>query len=221
MKLYTIVVAGGSGQRFGSQTPKQFLELNGLPVIMHSINTFWNFDSSIGIVISLPADYFDFWQTLVSKYKFEVPHKIVAGGATRFQSVKNGLDSIEDEGLVAIHDAVRPLVSNETIARCFERAQQFGNAIPVIPMVDSIRELKDQSSFQVNRDAYVLVQTPQVFRVSLLKSAYKQEFSTLFTDDASVVEKMGIQIELTEGNRENIKITNQMDFIFAEAILKK
>lgn len=217
---YVIIVAGGTGQRFGAKIPKQFVLLAGRPILMHTISKFYNFDKNIKIVVTLPKDYFDFWGKMCHEYHFDIPHQVVEGGVNRFLSVKNGLNAIDSEGLVAIHDAVRPLVNYKTIEECFETADIKGNAIPVVPLIDSIRQLNGFENFQVNRDAFVLVQTPQVFKVSLVKKAYEQEFSVDFTDDASVFEKAGHKIVLTQGNRENIKITNQMDISIAEALLE-
>ena len=220
MNRFAIIVAGGTGQRFGSQIPKQFLPLKGLPILMHTIKTFYKFDSSIKIIVTLPADFIEMWQALCSEYKFTIHHKTIQGGETRFHSVKNGLNTITQTGVVAIHDAVRPLVSTDTLLRCYETAQRTGNAVPITSLVDSIRQLKGDASKQVKRDEFVLVQTPQVFEISLLKKAYEQPYILDFTDDASVVEKLGTKIILVEGNRENIKITNQTDLLIAEVLLK-
>jgi 2-C-methyl-D-erythritol 4-phosphate cytidylyltransferase len=222
VKKYAIIVAGGTGERFGAQIPKQFLPLKGLPILMHTIQVFSNFDNSIDLVVTLPSSYFELWESLCREYKFTVPHKVIAGGETRFHSVKNGLDAITDNNsLVAIHDAVRPLVNADTLLRCFETARRSGNAIPVIPFFDSIRELKDDMSFPVNRDSFVLVQTPQIFKTEAIKKAYQQKFSSEFTDDASVFEKDDNKILLVEGNVENIKITSRADMLIAEALFKK
>lgn len=222
MKHYAIITAGGSGIRFGAQTPKQFLPLKGLPILMRTINAFFNFDNSIEIVLTLPTDYVEFWDLLCNEFKFKIVHKKVIGGETRFHSVKNGLEIINDiEGLVAVHDAVRPLVSHEIIERCFNTARLTGNAIPVVKMNDSIRELKNSYSTPANRDSFVMVQTPQVFNIKILKEAYQQPYIPDFTDDAHVVEKTGIKINLVEGDRKNIKITSQSDLLIAEAFLNE
>jgi 2-C-methyl-D-erythritol 4-phosphate cytidylyltransferase len=222
VKKYAVIVAGGTGQRFGAQIPKQFLPLKGLPILMHTINAFFDFDNSIELVVTLPASYFEMWESLCREYKFTVPHKVVAGGETRFHSVVNGLGAITDNNsIVAIHDAVRPLVNADTLLRCFETARRSGNAIPVVPFFDSIRELKGDLSFPVNRDSFVLVQTPQIFKTEAIKKAYRQKFSSEFTDDASVFEKDNNKILLVEGNVENIKITSRADMLIAEALFKK
>lgn len=220
MKRYAIIVAGGSGQRFGTELPKQFMPLKGLPILMHTLNLFHNFDSNIELIVSLPPGFIDMWPLLCTEHKFKIVHIIVEGGETRFHSVKNSLGAINGvDGLVAVHDGVRPLVSEDTLLRCFETARRTGNAVPSVPLYDSIRELNEGVSIPVNREAYVLVQTPQVFSLKLLKEAYKQPYNVNFTDDAHVVEKAGSKIILVEGNRENIKITNQSDLIIAEALM--
>lgn len=222
MKKYAVIVAGGTGQRFGAQVPKQFLPLKGLPILMHTINVFFDFDNAIELIVTLPVNYFEMWESLCKEYKFKVLHKTVAGGETRFHSVKNGLNEIDDNNsVVAIHDAIRPLVNDDTLLRCFETARHSGNAIPVIPFFDSIRELKGEISVPVNRDSFVLVQTPQVFKTEAIKTAYQQKYSSEFTDDASVFEKAGNKIILVEGNNENIKITSRSDMLIAEALFRK
>jgi 2-C-methyl-D-erythritol 4-phosphate cytidylyltransferase len=219
MKYFAIIVAGGSGKRMGAVTPKQFLELSGRPVLMHTIGRFRDFDSSIEIITVLPEDQIRFWEGLQEKYSFDVSQKLVKGGTKRFHSVRNGLEFINEPGLVAIHDGVRPLVTVETIRRCFAEAERYGNAIPVIPVTDSLRMITRQGNSPVDRESIRHVQTPQVFDVSLIKKAYQQEFDPLFTDDASVLEKTGVPIRLVEGNRENIKITTPWDLELAEAVI--
>jgi 2-C-methyl-D-erythritol 4-phosphate cytidylyltransferase len=219
MQKYAIIVAGGTGKRFGSQIPKQFLTLKGQPILFHTLRAFFEYDKNIRIVVTLPADYFDLWESLVSEFKINIPHQRVKGGEMRFHSVLNGLSAIDGNGLVAIHDAVRPLVSRITLKRCFETAAHYGNAVPAISPVDSLRRLEAGLSYPINREEYVLVQTPQVFEIAALKKAYQQPFSPEFTDDATVFEKGGHRIILVEGNRENIKITTQNDLLVAEALL--
>jgi len=220
MKKITILVAGGKGERMNTVIPKQFLEIKGKPILMYTLEVFHRYDSTLQLILVLPAVEIDFWNKLCKKYNFSVEHQVVAGGETRFQSVKNGLTAVKTSALVAIHDGVRPLVSTETIARCFDAAEKFKAAIPVIDLVDSIRLVGEKDNKSVDRNAYKLVQTPQVFDAELLKKAYEQNFSPLFTDDASVVEATGIEIHLVEGNRENIKITTEFDLNVAESILK-
>jgi 2-C-methyl-D-erythritol 4-phosphate cytidylyltransferase len=219
MDLYVVIVAGGSGKRMGMETPKQFLELAGRPVLMHTIERFIKFNDSIEIITVLPENQLRFWADLQKKYSFDVPHTLVKGGSKRYFSVRNGLGFVNSPGLVAIHDGVRPLVRLDTIKRCFEAAEKYGNAIPVISPADSIRMETDKGSVPVNRMNVRQIQTPQVFDAGLLKKAYKQEFDPSFTDDASVVEKGGEKIHLVEGNRENIKITNPEDLFIAQTLL--
>ena len=216
-----IVVAGGKGERMQSEIPKQFIEMNGKPILMYTLEAFERYDASIELILVLPATQLEFWENLCKKHAFTLKHKIVSGGATRFYSVKNGLEHVHENSIVAIHDGVRPLVSTQTLCRCFDTAAQRESAIPVVDLIDSIRQVTENGSISVDRSAYKLVQTPQIFNAALLKKAYNQEFSALFTDDASVVEAMGHPIELVEGNRENIKITTTMDLLLAGLLLNK
>jgi 2-C-methyl-D-erythritol 4-phosphate cytidylyltransferase len=219
MDLYVVIVAGGSGKRMGAETPKQFLELAGRPVLMHTIERFHKFDSSIEIITVLPENQLRFWSELQKRYDFNIPHTLVKGGTNRFMSVKHGLEFVSNKGLVAIHDGVRPLVKTETIQRCFDVAAKHGNAIPVTSPADSLRFIEDHSNAPINRMNVKQVQTPQVFDAALLKKAYKRTFDESFTDDATVVEKTGVKINLVEGNRENIKITNPEDLFIAQTLL--
>jgi 2-C-methyl-D-erythritol 4-phosphate cytidylyltransferase len=220
MNKIAIIVAGGKGERMNADIPKQFLEIKGKPILIHTLEAFMNFDASLQLILVLPAAQFEFWKTLCKKHALNIPHQIVAGGQTRFQSVKNGLDAVKVPAIVAIHDGVRPLVSKETISRCFDAAAKFGAAIPTMDSIESIRFVDANGSKSVDRNAYKMVQTPQVFDAELLKKAYEQEFSVLFTDDASVVEAMGATVHLVDGNRENIKITTEFDLIVAERLLE-
>lgn len=216
MKKYAVIVAAGSGKRMGSEIPKQFLELAGKPVLMHSIGHFREYDDKTIIIVVLPQEQIPYWKSLLERYSFRIPHIIVKGGDKRFHSVRNGLEMVDAPGLVAIHDGVRPLVSKETIRRCFEAAGKNGSAIPVISPADSIRMVTGQGSVSVNRLHVKLVQTPQVFDANLIKKAYLQEYSDDFTDDATVLERAGETVFLVEGNPENIKITNPEDLLVAE-----
>ncbi|MDP4290911.1 MAG: 2-C-methyl-D-erythritol 4-phosphate cytidylyltransferase [Bacteroidota bacterium] len=219
---YVIIVAGGSGKRMDAGIPKQFLLLNGRPILMHTCETFYRFSKSLIQILVLPVEYISTWEELCKTYSFAIPHRVVEGGPERFFSVQNALRSIAiGEGLVAIHDGVRPLVSHKTIQAAFDAAQQFGNAIPVIPVIESVREQTATGNRIIDRNKLHLIQTPQVFQCKLICKAYEQEFSTSFTDDASVLEKMGGKIVLTEGNPENIKITRPMDLVIAEALMKR
>jgi 2-C-methyl-D-erythritol 4-phosphate cytidylyltransferase len=217
-QMWAIIVAGGSGSRMQSGVPKQFLELCGRPILMHSIARFA--DEGIRIVVVLPSPQIGYWKELCGRYGFTWPHDMVDGGITRFHSVKNGLSMLSGKGLVAVHDGVRPLVSRQTITGCFREAASYGNAVPVVPVIDSVREVSGLTSRMLDRSALRLIQTPQVFDIALLKKAYEQEYTPTFTDDASVFEKAGHAIHLTEGNVENIKITAPNDLVIAEALQK-
>lgn len=214
-----IIVAGGKGERMNTQAPKQFLEIAGKPVLMHTIERFYSYSDEIRLILVLPENQIIFWNELCHKYNFQIPHQIVEGGRTRFFSVKNALENIENEGLIAIHDGVRPLVDIKTIENCFIEAQKSGAAIPVVDLVDSIRKKTESGSIAVNRKEYKLIQTPQIFRAEIILGSYKQSFNELFTDDASVVEAAGYPVKLVEGNRENIKITTPFDLKLAEVLL--
>lgn len=214
-----IIVAGGSGKRMGAAIPKQFLQLAGKPVLQHTIEAFYQFDKDISIILVLPEDHISHWKALCVKHQFELPHQIAIGGTERFHSVKNGLELLDREVLVGVHDGVRPLVSAEAISRCYLAANENGAAIPCVPVSDTLRKISGAQSHWVNRAEFVRVQTPQCFRTDLLRAAYNQEFSKDFTDDASVVEKTGHAISLVKGNEENIKITGPADLVIAEALL--
>lgn len=223
MHKVAIIVAGGKGERMGASTPKQFLELAGKPILMHTLEKFKETDPTIEIILALPENQIDFWEELFHKYQLpKVRHQIVKGGATRFHSVQNALKLVKDNSVVAIHDGVRPLVSIETINNCFLEAEKNGNAIPVVEVVDSLRHYskQDKTNEAVSRTCYKIVQTPQCFTSELILKAYQQDFDKLFTDDATVVEKLGETINLVPGNRDNIKITTTEDLIIAEAFLK-
>ena len=219
MKKSVLIVAGGKGLRMGGEIPKQFLPVGGKPVLMRTVEAFYQYDSSLDIILVLPREQQEYWRELCKEYSFDISCRIADGGETRFHSVKNGLELVE-EGLVGVHDGVRPFVSREVIARCFDVAEQEHAVIPIIGMIETVRHIAaDGKSLTVNRDDYKLVQTPQVFSVSLLKKAYNQPYSSLFTDDASVVEALGETVRLVEGNRENIKLTTPFDLKIAEALL--
>ena len=224
MKRYVLIVAGGKGLRMGGDIPKQFLPLNGRPVLMHTIEAFHRFDETMGIIVVLPADQREYWEALCKTHGFEISHRIIEGGQTRFYSVKNGLNAIEgNEGVVGVHDGVRPFVSQEVIRMCYQEAERLKAVIPVIDTIETIRHVisgKDgEKSVTVPRDEYKLVQTPQVFSLSLLKKAYEQPYDPCFTDDASVIEAFGQYVTLVKGNRENIKLTTPFDLKIAKALL--
>ena len=222
-KRYAIIVAGGSGKRFGSEMPKQFLPLDGKAVLMRTIEKFD--EAGATIVVVLPAEHQEMWMTMCKESNFAVTHTIATGGKTRFESVKNGIATIEnlaDGDLVAVHDGVRPLASVELINRCYDNAQETGSAIPVVNPSDSIRQVMDDgTSRQLLRSSLRAVQTPQTFRAELLKGAYDVEESPLFTDDASVVESAGHQVTLVDGEVTNIKITTPIDMIIASELIKE
>ena len=222
---YVVIVAGGSGKRMDASIPKQFLLLNGRPILMYTCERFLQYDKTLTLIIVLPAEHIETWNALCKEYGFSIPHQIIMGGVERFYSVKNALNHIQTRQhspntLVAIHDGVRPLASTKTIHSAFVAASLYGNAIPVMPVIDSVRKIEETGSAIIDRSQLRLIQTPQVFKQSLITKAYDQPFSTSFTDDASVLETMGETIVLTEGNAENIKITRPIDLIIAESLLK-
>ncbi len=221
VRKFALIVAGGSGSRMNSPVPKQFHLIKGKPLLMHTFDAFLKSDPDFEFVLVLPGNQITRWKNLCKKYRFPGNHTLAAGGETRFQSVKNGLEKIPEEGIVFIHDGVRPLVSAQTIQNCYKTALGKGNALPVIPPAESVREIFDGENRAVNRERFLLVQTPQTFRVSLIKKAYSRHFSENFTDDASVLENAGEKIHLVPGNRENIKITYLSDLTIAGAFLQK
>ena len=221
MKRGCIIVAGGNGSRMGSELPKQFLPVGGTPLLMHTIRNFYDFDPALQLIVVLPADQIGSWNQLCRQHQFMISHKVTEGGDTRFQSVKNGLSLITDCELIAIHDGVRPLVSHDTLERCFSGASEFGAAIPVLPANESVRKGTMEKSVPVDRSRYFLVQTPQIFKASIIRKSYLQTWNPEFTDDASVVEYSGSTIHLVTGNRENIKITFPEDIEIAELFLGK
>lgn len=218
MKKYAVIVAGGSGSRMKSDIPKQFLLLRERPILMHTLERFIEADDAIQIVLVLPGNQVPYWLSLTKKHSFYLPHRVVQGGATRFQSVKNGLSHIPYNAIVAIHDGVRPFCAPEIINESFEQAILHGSAIVSVPSKDSLRVIENEKSRAVDRSAYRIVQTPQTFNSSLLKKAFETEESPLFTDDASVFEKAGHTIRLIEGDYRNIKITTPEDILLAEAL---
>ncbi len=219
---YIIIVAGGKGLRMGGDIPKQFLPIKGKPVLMRTIERFHECSPQLRVILVLPREQQDYWHTLCRDHSFGIDHTVVDGGDTRFGSCRNGLAAIPDdeEGVVGIHDGVRPFVSADTVERCFARARQCGAAIPVLPVTDSLRRVSGdgKSSHGVNRSEYRAVQTPQAFSIQVLKKAYRQSCQDSFTDDASVVEAMGVKVDMVEGNRENIKLTTPFDLKIAETL---
>ncbi len=221
MNRSVIIVAGGSGSRMGGDVPKQFLPLAGRPILMHTVEAFHRFDNQMNIVLVLPANQHDYWRRLCAEHSFnKIDYQLVDGGETRFHSTLNGLAKVSADGIVAVHDGVRPLVSQETLQRCFSAAEQCKAVVPAIPVNESVRQIEpDGGNRAVDRSSYVLVQTPQVFDAQTLHCAFAQSYDPLFTDDASVVERMGVKVSIVEGNFENIKITRPVDLVLAEAII--
>jgi 2-C-methyl-D-erythritol 4-phosphate cytidylyltransferase len=216
---YAIIVAGGKGTRIKSKLPKQFLELNGLPILMHTISAFHRYSKNIIIILVLPEDDFAIWQALCEKHNFNSALILQKGGDTRFQSVKNGLSKIDGDGLVAIHDGVRPLVSEDIIGASYRLAAVHKTAVAAVRLKESIRITDQDNTKSVDRSKFRLIQTPQTFEVSLIKKAYETKDDASLTDDASVAERAGNIISLFEGSYENIKITTPEDLIVAEALL--
>jgi 2-C-methyl-D-erythritol 4-phosphate cytidylyltransferase len=222
IRKYALIVAGGSGTRMGAAMPKQFLLIKGKPVLMHTLEVFHSV-SGVSLILVLATSEINRWKELCKEYSFIIPHHIVEGGDTRFHSVRNGLNTIEEDGLVAIHDGVRPLVSIDIINQSFIAAEEKGNAIACVKLKDSIREkLLLGGSRNLNRNNYFLIQTPQTFQVNLIKEAYSLATHYNFTDDAGVLEEMNKQeIHLIEGSYQNIKITTPEDLFIAEAFMQK
>ena len=218
---YVIIVAGGKGLRMGSDIPKQFLPIGGKPVLMRTLERFRAYDDALQIILVLPEAQQAYWRELCGQYHFDVEYRLANGGQTRFHSVQNGLALVPDEaeGVVGVHDGVRPFPSIEVIRNCYETARTRKAVIPVIPVVETVRHLEGDKSVTVPRGDYRLVQTPQTFDIQLLKAANRQPYNDGFTDDASVVESYGFEITLVEGNRENIKITTPYDLKIAEVLL--
>ena len=224
MKRYIIIVAGGKGLRMGSNVPKQFMLLNGKPLVMTTIENLCAMDVTLRIILVLPKEQLQLWDELCAEYSFAIPVKVVTGGTTRFHSVQNGLAAIEEpeEALVGVHDGVRPFLAMKVYDELFREAAINGAVIPVVAVHDSMRRFigGQGATESVPRDRYRLVQTPQVFKLSILRKAYEQRYLEQFTDDASVVEAMGEFVHIVEGNRENIKITTPFDFVLAKAIVE-
>lgn len=218
---YCIIVAGGSGSRMGMDIPKQFLLLGNKPVLFHSIESFHEYDREMQIVLVLPAAHIKTWKELISKYPLSHEPILVEGGKTRYHSVKNGLNLLPDNGLVAIHDGARPFIGKELISSCFNAAAKKGNTIPVIPVEDSMRIIEGDKNSAVDRNNYVRIQTPQLAEVKLLKKAFEQKWQPAFTDESNMLEAMGVEVHLVEGDPGNIKITNKADLELAEFLFKK
>lgn len=219
MKYFAIITGGGTGSRMGESVPKQFLPLHGIPVIMHTIRRFQLLTDTI--FVTLPKQWFEYWQELQEEYGFNIPHVIIEGGNTRFESVRNAVSHLPEEGFVAIHDAVRPFVISSFIQTCFEHAESYGNAVMAVSVKDSLRMTSGTKTKAVDRNDFFAVQTPQVFPCDIIKKAYGQPFQTCFTDDATVVESLGYEIELIQGDELNLKITTKEDLLLAEFIVNQ
>ncbi len=218
MSFSVIITAGGIGKRMGSEIPKQFLEIGGLPILMHTITCFYSYDKNCQIILTLPKEWELYWKELIQQHNFKIEHFIVSGGIERYDSIKNAL-SVCTKEIIAVHDGVRPLVSQDTINRCFSVAKEKGSAIPTLILKESIRKIVGNLTESIERINYLTVQTPQFFRFDMLKNAYKIPFHTAITDDASLVEEAGYEISVTTGNEENIKITTPFDIKIAELLL--
>lgn len=225
MRTIAIIVAGGSGTRFGAELPKQFLALGGLPILMRTIEAFHgNKDRPFDVIVTLPAAQMGLWHDLCARHGFAVPHRVVAGGETRWHSVKNALDSIGDPAgvdVIAVHDGVRPLATPDLINRVIDAARRDGAAIPVVMLNDSVRQVTGEASHALDRSSLRAVQTPQAFEAKLLLDAYSLHYQPTFTDDASVVECAGHAITLVEGDSRNLKITRPMDLVLAEYLMNQ
>ena len=220
-KEYAVIVAGGKGTRIKSILPKQFLELNGKPVLLHTVESFYRYSDSIEIVLVLPEVDFSIWKSICDRFQFVRPITLQKGGNTRFQSVKNGLAAIQEDGLVAIHDGVRPLISEDIIAASFRLAAVHGSAVAAVRLKESIRMTDMDNTRAMDRSRFRLIQTPQTFEIGLIKKAYEMTETSDLTDDASVAEQSGHTISLFEGSYENIKITTAEDLVVAEALLNR
>lgn len=220
MQHHVVIVAGGSGARMQSQVPKQFMLLQGKPVLAYPLEKFYSFDNNMNIVVVLAEEHIATWNKLKQQYNITIPHSIAMGGPTRFHSVKSGLQAIKTtEGIVGIHDGARPLISPQLIKECYMMAARYGNAIPAVPPAETVRMVEGGLNKQLDRTQLRLIQTPQCFKLDELKRAYEQPYNDVFTDDASVLEANGGRIHLIEGERANLKITTQPDLLFAEASL--
>jgi len=219
MQRSTIIVAGGSGKRMGAAVPKQFLPLRSKPLLMWTIEAFHGFDPAMPIVVVLPQEQLYTWQALCLEHGFTIPHAVVAGGEQRWHSVKAGLARVRGDGVVAVHDGVRPLVSTALISRCFNAAEAHGAAIPVVPVVPSVRERTQGGSRAVDRSKLLAVQTPQCFGVPLLRRAFELPYDPAFTDEATLVERLVVDVHLVEGEDHNIKVTTPFDLQVAELVL--
>ncbi|MEQ8425010.1 MAG: 2-C-methyl-D-erythritol 4-phosphate cytidylyltransferase [Cyclobacteriaceae bacterium] len=218
-KEYALIVAGGKGTRIKSKLPKQFIEINGRPILLHTLDAFFRYSEDISVILVLPEEDFPIWKSICDQFNFNKPVTLQKGGETRFQSVRNGLEKIDGSGLVAIHDGVRPLVSEDIIGASFRLAAVHQSAVAAVRLKESIRMTDQDNTKAVDRSKFRVIQTPQTFDVSLIKKAYEMKEDLSLTDDASVAERNGHLISLFEGSYDNIKITTQEDLTIAEALL--
>lgn len=219
MNKHSIIVAGGSGKRLGGPVPKQFQTVKGRPLLMWTIEAFHRYDAHMPLIVVLPKEHFDIWKALCMGHRFFIGHEVVAGGEQRYHSVKAGLEKVKGDGLVAVHDGVRPLVSTGLIGRCFDAADRSGAAIPVVPVVPSIRETTANGSRALDRSKLLAVQTPQCFHADLLRKAFALPYDPTFTDEATMVEQLGVKVELVEGAEQNVKVTTEADLHLVEMLL--
>ncbi len=218
MSISVIITAGGIGKRMGLALPKQFMQVKEKPLLMHTIERFYHYDPNLQLIVTLPGAWLNYWEDLIQEYEFRIPHRVVIGGEERYHSIKNALEYCSGK-YIAIHDGVRPLVSEETIRACFKALREYPAVIPVVQMKESIRKRTDVGSVSLDRSEYLTVQTPQCFDAKILRHAYERPYGPEITDDACLVEANGIQIYMVNGNEENIKITTPMDFSLAEHLL--
>jgi 2-C-methyl-D-erythritol 4-phosphate cytidylyltransferase len=218
VKKHTIIVAGGAGKRMGGPVPKQLMPLKGRPLLCWTIEAFHKFDPTMPIIVVLPELHIRIWEALCIGHHFYVEHEVVAGGEERFHSVRNGLAAVKHDGLVAVHDGVRPLVSVELIDRCFKAAEEHGAVIPVVSISSSVREVNGGTSKPIDRSRLRAVQTPQCFQVGLLRKAFELPFDPAFTDEATLVERVGAKVHLVDGEERNIKVTTPADMAVCTAL---
>ena len=219
MKHSLIITAGGIGKRMGSKIPKQFMNLNDKPILLHTLELFYAFNPQFEIIITLPSDWISYWESLIKTHQVKIPYKVVKGGAERFHSIKNAIKKSSGK-VVWIHDGVRPLVSNQTLKKLVAEINNFDAVIPCLKIKESLREIRQDITFPINRDKIIIVQTPQVFKREVIKKSYETSYEGSFTDDASLVQRNGYEIKTIDGNQENIKITSPKDLLVAETFIK-
>lgn len=219
-KYSVIITAGGKGKRMKSSLPKQFISIWDKPILMYTIEKFYHFDSNFQIIVTLPEEWKEYWEALVAEHDFKIPHRVVSGGEERYHSIKNALTYCYGD-FVLIHDGVRPLVNDKTLSNCVKSIRSKLAIIPVVPLADSLRKINGELTNSVDRTEYLIVQTPQCFKKDVLVKAYELDYHDGITDDASLVEEAGFNVESVDGNIENIKITTQADLRFAELFLGK